>query len=148
MLTSTLVSLSHGGTSHSHPTECSLHLPRYPISFSHSFPDRPASLRPSPATQPCSLPLGSGFTLESEEDPGESRAGCGAGVEGINSWRTDASNIWLVFLKSYFGPLNGRVSGRGASGEEEEQEALLASKRFCPPPHLEGERDGEEAVRG
>ena len=41
MLTSTLVSLSHGGTSHSHPTECSLHLPRYPISFSHSFPDRP-----------------------------------------------------------------------------------------------------------
>ena len=66
---------------------------------------------------------------------------------GINGWRTDASNIWLVFLKSYFGPLNGRVSGRGASGEEEEQEALLASKRFCtPPPHLEGERDGEEAV--
>ncbi|KAB0399718.1 hypothetical protein E2I00_009047, partial [Balaenoptera physalus] len=51
------------------------------------------------------------------------------------SWRTDASNIWLVFLKSYFGPLNGRVSGRGASGEEEEQEALLPSKRS--PTHLE-----------
>lgn len=56
----------------------------------------------------------------------------------INSWRTDASNIWLAFLRSYFGPVNADAQ-EGRVVRKKEPEALLPLKRL--PPDLESKRD-------
>ena len=56
----------------------------------------------------------------------------------INSWRTDASNISLAFLRSYFGPVNADAQ-EGRVVRKKEPEALLPLKRL--PPDLESKRD-------
>ena len=65
----------------------------------------------------------------------------------INSWRMDASNIWLAFLRSYFGPVNADAQ-EGRVVRKKEPEALLPLKRL--PPDLESKQDVwvGEAVAG
>lgn len=61
--------------------------------------------------------------------------------------RTDASNTWLAFLRSYFGPVSADAQ-EGRVVRKKEREALLPLKRL--PTDLKSKQDVRvgEAVQG
>lgn len=94
--------------------------PRYPSSFSHSFPAGPAARPRQTSSRVWS------HSLRSGEGPGESRAG-GGRRPGNRMLPAPAVRQLAGVLKSYFGPVNGRVLGWGQHVEEGQ-----SRRQSCP----------------